>query len=497
MTRLEIKDWLLANGVWDTELIYTLTHGADPSRVKTEWLEMRRPRPLAELPTHPKLVNHFAVGADPELQIWHEQHGTVNAESARLHTGLAFGADLSGRQAELRPAASRWALAVVGSTLQELRFLVLHVERSGWRGTELRAAPWDGRDGFGGHVHFGRKLLALRQREVAALDAAYISLAKLGVFNWDGIRLRQRSRGGYGMPGDIRPQVHGYEYRSFPTWLDSPWLAYFVLTLSKLLVVRPELADALRNANQLDWAKQGEELLKNVFAYFQGMDDDARMVLWLLDSLGFPRYIGGNIRPRWGLEKTPAMAQRVDIYPPCIAATPLELKELWVHFTQRKPLEWKAANVSWANSRLAGGFVPLLGLVSTHGLIGIGEICWDLCCHAGIAVGIGITGGDERQSTDVLVSSALASKLVANWRAELAQRAPGLRGVEVEAVRSISLKIGHRLRQNDQIANARRMLTCGVFPVWKAGAESEAEAEEFRKRNNPVRKGLWGIKELG
>src|SRR5581483_4609146 len=45
----------------------------------------------------------------------------------------------------------------------------------------------------------------------------------------------------YGMPGDFRLQTHGYEYRTFPSWLDSPALAFISITLAKLCVHCPGL----------------------------------------------------------------------------------------------------------------------------------------------------------------------------------------------------------------------------------------------------------------
>lgn len=509
MNNWELRTELVRGGYWNAAQIKA-SGEFDPMLALGIWSRMREPN-LPKLSKHPRLVNHFALGADPELELRLDGQ-RISASQVGLHTGLGFGADLSGRQAELRPQASRSALEVVASLLQELRFMVADIQAKGHTRLTLHAPAWNGRDGFGGHVHFGRKRKGLWKQELKALDSVYSWLGGLGVFSLDGIRDRLQA-GHYGQPGDYRPQTHGYEYRSFPTWLDSPWLTYFVLTLSKLLVVKPELAEGFRTQaatpSSLGYPKVGEELLKGIFGYFQGMDDDARLALWLISKYGLPRYVGGDIRGRWGLTEQAIKSWKIpSIYPPCIKPDREQVEELFNHLVRQVPLEAGQPKVTWSEAWPKPYFKGILGAQTIHGLIGIGEICWNLCYHRDLPISVGVAGGNwnpgGREGDDLHLSKSLVVHLQEGWEEELRKRVPFVKGIRLFNPERHNVLLGLRLRGNGQIENARKLLTCGVLPIWRVGTETREQAEEFILRNNrgnleqPKKKPqeLWGIRKI-
>src|SRR5271155_3396399 len=97
-----------------------------------------------EFPREPKLVNHFALGADPEFAFINNATGRYcHAQDLGMITTLPFGCDMAGRQAELRAHSSRFALEVVASMVDALRWIpqFYNVDELLWV-----AAPYVGND---------------------------------------------------------------------------------------------------------------------------------------------------------------------------------------------------------------------------------------------------------------------------------------------------------------------------------------------------------------
>lgn len=471
------------------------------------------------LSPNPRLINHFALGADPELAIVNSRGQRLTASSFGLHTGLAIGADLSGRQAELRPQASKWALKVVGSLMREVGFLALHTRRvAGDEGVSLHATPYFEGDGYGGHVHFGRKRTALRGVEKATLAQVYDWMLGAGIFPPNTTRKRQGT--GYGGATDTREQAHGFEYRGYPTWLDNPWMAYLTLTLSKLVIIEPEFAEGFsKNGELLEQLKKPHSFgkvastaagfLSNFLAYFQGMDDDAQLALWTLKRIGLPRWVGGDLRARWGFSPQNPLWQTglpliPKIYPPCIQAAQEDLQGLFFYFAYGEALAFGPPRPNWP-AQITQGFYSAMGAIQTNGVIGLGEIAWGLCMGEKIPVGILASNGHGGGDPDLTVSTELEKYLAPNWKEKLREAAPWLQRIKTAPVNSSRMYVGFRLRQNFQIENAIRALTCGVFPIWKVGEESQAGLQEFLERRKVLAKqeglktrrmGHWGIEKF-
>src|SRR6267378_676830 len=269
-----------------------------PTRLVDKWWEQfRSAPPLTAIPQYPRLVNRFTIGADPEFSLT-DQGKLCPAMKIGLQTGLAFGMDMNGRLAELRPAPSRFALDVVASMLSELRWMALYLPQSlkyNWL-----SSPYDGQDGVGGHVHIARQRNEKDRREdVNSLSYLNSWMLKVGVFS-SALNASRTSHTKYGHSNDIRMQKYGYEYRAFPTWLDSPWLAYLVLVLSKLSVYNPKL---IRNifVNGSKNQKGLERSIGHLLAFYKNVDDDAWIAFHALRKWGLTKQEGVDFRNNWGI----------------------------------------------------------------------------------------------------------------------------------------------------------------------------------------------------
>src|SRR5579862_4157678 len=190
----------------------------EPSRLERWYKKLYRAE-ARPTPVSGRLINHFMLGADPEF-VFSDGLKRVDARSLNLKAGPAFGADNNGRLCELRPAASRSALAVLASMWLAMRWMVIfHPETLSYN---WRAGSYFEGDGLGGHIHFGRKRLKLRDREVGTLDRLAHLQFQAGIFDREEGRMRVRHAQGapqgqpYGALSDIRQQPHGYEYRTLP-----------------------------------------------------------------------------------------------------------------------------------------------------------------------------------------------------------------------------------------------------------------------------------------
>lgn len=339
-----------------------------------------------EFSSQRRYVNRFKLGADPEFvfTVVGKDQARKDASQFKLKQGPAFGADNNGRLAEIRPYPSRSALEVCASVLATLRWMaVLYPHTLGY---DWRAGAWQIEDGLGGHVHFGRKRPG-RKQEVAALDVIEESMIEAGLF--DRFEQSRRREGDshrqlYGQLGDYRLQAHGYEYRTFPSWLDSPELAFLTITLSKLGVHDPGVI----------WKYvSGQEnflRLTNLLRYYKECDDDARLALVMLKDLALAR--GGDFKGRWGISVLGKEGVRSSslpqIIPLSIKPTDKDIAELFDHFAKKTPLVMRVPEPTWSPTEPPRGYRMLIDSTQTIGKKGLGEMCWDMCYHENYPIGL-------------------------------------------------------------------------------------------------------------
>jgi len=274
-------------------------------------------------------LNNFLIGSDPEFMFANPSGSTViHAVNVGLKVGIAAGMDQNERLVELRPWPSTSVVEHLASILSTLRWLYRVYSTS--RNLTWRAGAFFAGDGIGGHIHFGRKR-PTRDKETQGLDGLALILAKSGLFplgEWQRRMHGDERHQFYGQFGDTRPQLHGYEYRTLPSWLDSPLNAFVTLTASKLVVLDPEVT--------IPWAvKAVEEGFENnrllaLAKLYMNRDDDARLLYHILLQQRNFQYIGGDFKARWGLNADILVTVPVEDYilPASIKAQPEEVKEI-------------------------------------------------------------------------------------------------------------------------------------------------------------------------
>lgn len=481
---------------------------APPER-EARWLrQFERANPV-ELAAKPRLLNAFMLGADPEFVFEDVVNGVrMDAEALKLKTGLAYGADMNGRLVELRPAPSRFALEVLASILKELRFMATFVPFT----TEYawKAGAFIFKDGVGGHVHLGRKL---RYREIRAwakyfnhrnkrhheegavkppkadlpatiraLDLVMYMLTQTGVFPAD--QVEQRMDGDqhgqrYGLPGDIRVQAHGYEYRAFPSWMDSPWAAYLVLVLTKLAVFDPDLLPHPQKGALAEKPREWHEArIKHLLAFYKGLDDDAALAYEVLLRDGLPKFKGDCFRARWGVQSL--AIPRPAVIPTCINAEPADVAELFGFFKRRRGLT-EVPQINWHATLPAGFRVSLDQYETTRGLKGMGELLWDIVENKNQPVRLVCVPGDT-----FYVSPA--------WEAAhpgIAERVkriyPKVK-VDYAGEGRVAAAIPLVLREPNGLATARKILLCGAFPLWDVESVQPDSLVKWRREREQAAK---------
>lgn len=321
-----------------------------PAPLVRQWVKkFFAPQQLIQYSATPRLVNRFALGADPEFVFSTFKGGYFHAERLGMNTILPFGCDMAGRQAELRAHSSRFALEVIASLVDALRWIprFYATQELLWL-----AQPYMANDGVGGHVHFGRKR-PTRELEIDILDAGMHLLSATGVFDDEGTAERRRQTK-FGGTGDIRLQSHGYEYRSYPTWLSSPWQAYFTVVASKLMLHFGVRIPPIRG-------KEGIQLL-NLFRMYRYLDDDAAIALRAYHLKGLPEHDATCFKERWGvkerdnLEKLYGELSKDYFFPLSLIPEETTKQELFSAFVSGAVLPVRRPVATWKPFNLGKGF---------------------------------------------------------------------------------------------------------------------------------------------
>jgi hypothetical protein len=318
-----------------------------PQRLKDKWVKRFSEKADSIVyPQTPRLVNRFAVGADPEFALTGPNGEYTHASNCGLDMLHPFGCDLSGRQGEFRAHPSRFVLEVVASLIDTMRWMqksVNGIENYSWNSVSYLQ-----RDGFGGHVHFGRKRPFILD-EVNSLDVIYRSLSKTQVFN-PATTLDREKRTKYGHFGDYRKQLHGYEYRTMPTWLSSPWAAFFTLVVSKLAVHHGEL--------KYSSPKKYKQQILNLIAAYRRIDDDAAIAYRALQVLGYPIHDESDFKSRWGVSniKEGRIAISHTWFPSTIPPDAFTNMELFNFLTDGTVIPQRTPLLTWPTSELKDGF---------------------------------------------------------------------------------------------------------------------------------------------
>lgn len=455
-----------------------------PKPTLEAWLK-RFHRIKDEFDPQPRHINRFKLGADPEFIFNTVTGDRCDAHNLNLKQGLAFGEDNNGRLCEIRPHPDRSALKVVASILATLRWLYVLNPTS--REFAWVTGVFVQRDGLGGHVHFGRKR-PTRIEEVRALDIISDMVNRSGIYNPAEIRARQQgdARGQrYGMPGDIRLQGHGYEYRTFPSWLDNPQLAFLMITLSKLAVQDPTLVETMSYGNR------PVQAIKNLLAYYRDRDDDARLACLMLrqGQSPLPTHIGGDFRTRWGIPIGQAKIEtNVSVIPRSIPPSESCIEELFNCLSGKDALLFNMPSPTWGPIKPPDGYLMCINSTFTMQQKGLGEMVWDFCSSDKLPISF---DGLGHGNWAMYVGTKLARKLPAGWKEKLGPIKELVKISDTINGQS-SIAIGTDFREGPRKKLLRNALSCGAFPLWKVSEVKETSFEEWSHINPPKENNFVG-----
>lgn len=477
MKRAEFKRMLVRQGEWQEGGVKQVAH--------ERWRrELLTPLEVKKWKTPAKCVNDFLIGGDPEFVI--QVNGTVRVAQDTLVPGLAFGADQNGRLGEIRLAPSRAAMDLVAGMFKTLKWLKVYEAYMGFGGVRLYSMPLvhfpslERYDGCGGHVHFGRKSSReQREREVEALDWLFGLLIRAGVWTKKDTEGRV-ARARYGTYGDTRIQKHGFEYRAFPSWMESPWKMFLVLTLAKLTVHDPSLPE---------WGigSDPQRKIDLFLGYYQGRDDDARLARVVLRRLGLPKEGYRENFGEWGLGgRLPGdlIAPMPSYWPQVFKVEEADRVSMFEWFIKGTQLGMVIPVPDWTPTKLPKEFQELANFTTVWRITGLGDLCTGLVGWRDMP--ISLRAYDEPGMV-ILVGREVSKKLSKGWVEEF--RKLGFEGVEQE--RGVDVYFSRGIRQNPfMIEKAKRLLTSGMFPIWRAEDAEPSKLEKWRAQEI----GIKGIK---
>jgi len=322
---------------------------------------------------YPRFANHFRIGCAVELGC---TYGGTIARPGSYHIGrFGFLQETPERLLRLQIPARRSCIGLVAAIWKAMQ-----LGYSCMREIDFNAGYRCSNFSLKGKVYFGR-LGGNTCQEVAALDAVYATLLQVRVFNANENIRRAEQDANFrriGLPGDVRRHRFGYEYRSFPSFAESPIQTLLTLTLSKLAVLNTETV-----ANWMFVEGDAKAKILNLLARYKGLDEDARLCHWLLSKYGMP-ITRESLAAAWGLK-------REDIKP-LISLPPIEMKleREWVtelvKLLQRKPFEVPSVKPWWKQGEAPGkGF-------QSHASNAIAKALWEL--KSGSSMGVHESEGE-------------------------------------------------------------------------------------------------------
>lgn len=461
-----------------------------PERLKQKWIKRFYVNETFSYPKQPRLVNHFKLGADPEFVFMNKNGEVEYATHLGLKAGLAIGADNNGRLAELRPKPSKFALKVVASLYAELLFLVQTMPEI--NKYTLYASPFAGKDALGGHVHFGR-WKKTRVAEVAALDMSMILLEQAGTFDWARQKERLRNQNGiYGKYGDFRVQGHGYEYRTYPSYLGEAKYAHLYITLAKLAVHNPKLFTNV-NAKHINH-NTAMDIIFNILSYYKDLDDDARIARAYVKSCYKPPY--NDILAGWGIKVNPEGFYKDDI----TSITPTTIKPS--DSLVEKMFNFLVSNKVIAPEKIEGlqefpkGYQPFQKVMDTNRHPGLGEIVWDLALgDIGVKL-LSVTVRPSSTAVDYIISvtNPLCCAIKAKWGSKRIEAPNGIRiqvteGANTILGQGVQIQFPSNLITKCNPKWVKEFLTSGLFPFVRIGQTFDPKLWKVKQKEIELYRG--------
>ena len=487
-TKREFHRAILATGAWSLTHFppeYTpLLNLIGPKRAE-RWLARFYEAPHLHVEAPRRLLNHFKVGADPELYFADHANRPLHASGFNFLAGRAFGADNNGRLAELRAFPSRSALHVVTSLWMSLAWMQAWFSEQRNKVFSTVPSKWLSgpalfEDGLGGHVHVGRRRDNV-SRQVGALDTLCQALYTAGTY--DESQLRARRQAGYGNFSDTRPQRHGWEYRTFPTWLNTPRFAHLVLTLAKLAVLDPS---ALQSVSKN--ASIARRQLVSFLARYRGRDDDAALALAALQPLSekgptWPTCNSDDIRPAWGISSSLAVTKMPTYLPELIRPSSMQVKAMFQHISGGATLRPNEhMQPTWKPTNVPVGYRLLWNNTVTLRAPGTGELAGDFVFPSNFNIQL---GGNENRDKRLDLFLPTGQEATPSWKAAMLRAGWRVR-FERHGTPTFRLHIHRNFLTPKTIGEQEKFLASGLLPLFhalEAPADATAASKQWLERN--------------
>jgi len=241
-------------------------------------------------------------------------------------------------------------------------------------------------------------------------------------------------------------------------------MAFFVITLSKLAVLNPEMI--------VGW--QGKRLgkaetcgrIKNLLSFYRGVDDDALLCRVATEKWGCPTWIGGDFRARWGCKGKWAIKHELPKYiPPAVKPTKVDVEEMFNHLAGKVPLLVRVPEPSWSPVQPLQGYELAIDAVDTTHHKGLGEMIYDMVTPKVLKMNLGEAAGKGYQGGSwFAVGEDLEARLPKDWRDRVKKVVPKA----TFEVRGLGNHIfSNELVREDNRKAMRRVLLSGVFPIWR------------------------------
>lgn len=468
---------MLLNPFARKEFERSLIQGLSPSEIKIDCEQTLQDRWMAKIEKElaevvrpivggvGRRLNNFCLGSDPEFVFINpgSSHKT-NAVDLGLKPALAAGCDQNRRLAELRGWPTKSVTEHLAGILTSLRWMYrLYPE---CRGYYWRAGAWHDGDGIGGHVHFGRKR-PNRAAEVAGLDGLASVLRNSLVFpnkEWDRRQQEDAHHQIYGKFGDTRIQLHGYEYRTLPSWLCNPAKAFVVLTTAKLAVLDPSLT-ATWFKHQHWGAAESLHVLRHLARYYAGRDDDA-MILKHMLSRPIPKKnihkftdCSGDFRSAWGFKDIVTAPAKLlsPILADCVKPLASEVGEIEDYLVGGEDLTFKENPPTFRNT-IPDKYMWMYSVpIPNIGWAGVGDLCHNLVMHQSHTIALRF---DQR----AYISADLFNSLTNEEKQKVKELFPEMRPTH-DLINTIMFT--RNMTTVDSIQRCRTLLLkMNLFPIW-------------------------------
>src|SRR6185312_6481334 len=190
---------------------------------------------------------------------------------------------------------------------------------------------------------------------------------------------------------------------------------------------------------------------------------------------------GGDFKARWGINFTKEDAVKdVKVVPGSIPPHESEVEALFNFFTKKEPLVAKKTEPTWSPTVVPEGFEMVMERTEFLRIAGMGETLTNLCQLKSHPIEFYPV---DRNGPGLTISRGLVKILPDDWNERIQKIAPTLPIRTTGSDNSsFSIGLGESWRRVQRIQVLKKVLTSGLFPIWKLKAITPDTKEEWEER---------------